>query len=339
LLNDAEIDAVIVAGNANECHDALRQFVHAGKAVLFAPPLVQPAEFFYELALIEAESPGSFFPLLALRGHPLVLALRDLLSEGDLGKLRHVQLDRKIAAFARGPAPLFSQAEFGGALLCDADLLRFLCGAYDQVTASRSGDLQRGYSLATVTLGGNSVPQAVWTAAATAGEPDWRLSLSGEAGTAVLEGDPESARLRLTVQVNDKPATSEVVVDDAAPWLLDLFAASAGKGHTLWEELACDVELVDAVERSVRRRRTIDVFFETPSERGIFKTQMTAVGCSLLVMTLVAVVFYLGLAATIELPPLLKKLLVVLIFLPLGAFLALQLLLFVARPAARDNQH
>src|SRR5260221_3896794 len=112
LLNDAEIDAVIVAGNANECHDALRQFVHAGKAVLFAPSLVQPAEFFYELALVEAESPGSFFPLLALRGHPLVLALRDLLSEGGLGKLRHVQLDRQIAAFGPGPAPLLSQAEF-----------------------------------------------------------------------------------------------------------------------------------------------------------------------------------------------------------------------------------
>jgi hypothetical protein len=164
------------------------------------------------------------------------------------------------------------------------------------------------------------------------------LSLSGEAGAAVLEGVPESAMLRLTVQVHDKPATSEEVVDDAGPWLLDSFTASGGKGHSLWEELACDVELVDAVERSVRRRRTIDVFFETPSERGIFKTQMTAVGCSLLVMTLVAVVFYLGLAATIELPPLLKKLLVVLIFLPLGVFLALQLLLFVARPAVRDNQ-
>ena len=32
-------------------------------------------------------------------------------------------------------------------------------------------------------------------------------------GIAVLEGDPQSARLRLTVQVNDKPATSEEIVD------------------------------------------------------------------------------------------------------------------------------
>ena len=106
----------------------------------------------------------------------------------------------------------------------------------------------------------------------------------------------------------------------------------------LWAELAKAVELVDAVERSVRRRRTIDVYFETPSERGIFKTQMTAVGCSLLMLTLAAVIFYLLLAATVEMPPLMKRVLVVLIFLPLGAFLALQVLVFVARPAGRENR-
>jgi ABC-type spermidine/putrescine transport system permease subunit I len=86
----------------------------------------------------------------------------------------------------------------------------------------------------------------------------------------------------------------------------------------------------------VRRRRTIDVYYETPSERGIFKTQMTAVGCCLLMLTLAAVIGYLLAAATIEMPPLMKRILVVLIFLPLGAFLALQLLVFVARPATRD---
>jgi hypothetical protein len=98
------------------------------------------------------------------------------------------------------------------------------------------------------------------------------------------------------------------------------------------------VELVDAVERSIRRRRTIDVYFETPSERGIFKTQMTAVGCSLLVLTLLAVVIYLGAAAALAIPPLVKKIVVALIFVPLGVFLVMQLLFFVARPAARNGR-
>jgi hypothetical protein len=213
------------------------------------------------------------------------------------------------------------------------------------VTASRSGDAVQGYSQASVTFDGDAVPQAVWTATATSAEVDFRLTLSGDNGTAVLEGNPEAAFLRLTLQVKGAPATSEERTDEAGEWLLERFVASAGSGanpqtaapNSLWDELARAVELVEAAQRSVRRRRTIDVYFETPSERSLFKTQMTAVGCSLIVLTLLAVVLYLVLAATIGMPPLMKKILVGLIFLPLGIFLALQLLVFVARPASRDG--
>jgi hypothetical protein len=160
--------------------------------------------------------------------------------------------------------------------------------------------------------------------------------LSGEHGTAILDGDPALGSLRLTSTRDDAPATVEEAVDDAGEWLLASFVES--DRALLWAEFARAVELVEAVERSVRRRRTIDVHFETPSERGTFKTQMTALGCSLLVLTLAAVVIYLTVAATVELPPLVKKALVSLIFLPLGVFLAMQLLVFVARPSTRDGR-
>ena len=352
LLTDAEVDAVIVAGREDELQPVVRQLVQAGKAVMVAPELVHSAAFFYELALVESESPGRIFPLLALRGHPLVLKLKELISQGGLGSIRHVQFDRKIATNAYdGRAVLMTQADLACDLLIDSDLLRTLCGSYDQVTASRSGDAAQGYSLATVMLAGSSVPQAVWTATAYR-EDDWLLTISGELGTAVLDGNPEQGQLRLTRSMQEMPAFVETSNADAGNWMLESFASSwAGQSaapslaedrpdnrgqSSLWGELARAVELVDAVERSVRRRRTIDVYFETPSERGIFKTQMTAVGCSLLMLTLAAVVFYLFLAATVEMPPLLKRILVVLIFLPLGAFLAMQLLVFVARPPSRD---
>lgn len=345
LLTDADVDAVIVGGGNDELQPVVRQLVQAGKAVLVAPELVQSAAFFYELSLVESESPGRIFPMLGLRGHPLVLKLKELLSQGELGSIRHVQFDRKLASQAAAAhAPVLTPAQMASALLVDADLLRMLCGSYDQVTASRSGEAARGYSLATVMLAGSGVPQAVWTTAAHPHDDDWKLTISGEAGTAVLDGNPAEGRLRLTLHGIEPSAAVEECTADAGAWLLETFAASAAQsrgsenpaGSSQWDELARAVELVDAVERSVRRRRTIDVYFETPSERGIFKTQMTAVGCSLLMLTLAAVVFYLVLAATIELPPLMKRILVVGIFLPLGAFLALQFLVFVARPASRD---
>src|SRR5262245_53463589 len=58
LLADAEVDAVIVATDDGEMEPALRQLLQAGKSVLAPPALLQSAAFFYELALIEAESPG-----------------------------------------------------------------------------------------------------------------------------------------------------------------------------------------------------------------------------------------------------------------------------------------
>ena len=356
LLTDAEVDAVIVAGQTEEMQPVVRQLVQSGKSVLVAPELVQSAAFFYELALVESEQPGRIFPMLGLRGHPLVAKLQRLISEGGLGNIRHVQIDRKIASHAVNGGTLMSQFELANALLIDADLLRILCGSYDQVTASRSGDVANGYSLATVMLAGSSVPQAVWSAT-THVEDDWAVTVSGDMGTAVLEGNPVAGGLRLTQHLTPAPpiveeAVVEEVAADPGNWLLEVFTLSQvpqSKSPTLaegrpedraesnlWAELARAVELVDAVERSLRRRRTIDVYFETPSERGIFKTQMTAAGCSLLMLTLAAVVFYLLFAWTIPMPPLMKRILVILIFLPLGAFLALQFLVFVARPASRD---
>jgi predicted dehydrogenase len=375
LLTEADVDAVIITGAADEGQKAVRQLLQAGKAVLVSPELVQPAAFFYEMALIEAEGPGRLFPLLGLRGHPLIVKLRELISRDGLGRLLHAQLDRKIAASAPESDPLLSDADLSRALLYDADILRCLCGDYDQVTASRSGHADRGYSLVTIALAGSSVPQAIWTASTIGSESEWRLTLAGDEGTAILEGDPDRAELQLTLTLPGQTVTTEQNSDDPGPWLLKTFTESITRGRfispddsnqetadppvlanrnvppaptsqrmetpgtsSLWGELARAIELVDAVERSVRRRRTIDVYFDTPSERGIFKTQMTAVGCSLLVLTLGAVVFYLGLAAAIVLPPLLKYVLVGLIFTPLGAFLILQLLVFVARPAARDGR-
>ena len=356
LLTAADVDAVIVAEADDDWQPVVRQLLQAGKAVLVLPELVQSAAFFYELALFDAESPGKLFPLLDLRGHPLVAEMQQLVAERRLGGIRHVQLERTISTGSAGlgstPAGLMTHAELTSAILIDADLLRALFGPYDQVTASRSGDASAGFSLATVTLAGNDAPQAVWTAVGTTATAGWKLTLFGASGTAVLESLPHHDEfngrpLRLTVTGSDQaPIVSEATADSGA-WLLEHFIAEVnrqskavdspeGSQSHLWDELACAVELVDAVERSVRRRRTIDVYFETPSERGLFKTQMTAVGCSLLMLTLVAIVVYLVFEASIDMPQIVRQILVVLIFAPLGIFLALQLLFFVTRPASRD---
>src|SRR5579863_4112343 len=145
LLSDTAIDAVAVTGDGDEKQHAVRQLVRAGKSVLLTPALTLPSSVFYELALIEAESPGTLFPLLGLRGHPLILKLRDLVLQNGLGRLSHVRLERKLAPSVVAADRQLSEDELARALLVDADLFRTLCGTYDQVTASRSGDDVHGY--------------------------------------------------------------------------------------------------------------------------------------------------------------------------------------------------
>jgi hypothetical protein len=87
----------------------------------------------------------------------------------------------------------------------------------------------------------------------------------------------------------------------------------------------------------VRRRRSIDIYFETQSERSQFKTQMTAIGCGVLCLTLVAVIVLLMIGALFDVPPVVMHIGRVLVFLPVFVFLGLQLLVFIAKPTSRDS--
>jgi hypothetical protein len=96
-------------------------------------------------------------------------------------------------------------------------------------------------------------------------------------------------------------------------------------------------ELVEAAHRSRVRRRTIDLYFDTPSERSNFKTQMTAIGCGVLMFTLLGMLLTLALGAAANefgLPAGVMKIARLAVFAPLLVFLAMQLLLLVAKPSA-----
>jgi myo-inositol 2-dehydrogenase/D-chiro-inositol 1-dehydrogenase len=352
LLSDLQIGAVIVAGDDDQTLGAARQLAATGKALFVGPTAGQATNFAYELTLLQAEQEARLVPLFGLRAHPLVSRLRDRLTSGRIGAIRHVQLERRIvpAEAANTPSGCLSAADVAAAFLPDADLLRSIWGEYSQVTTVRSGDAATGISMETITLAGSSVPQVVWTATPAAGEPLWRLNVVGQLGTATLSGSPDDGSFCFENSAGGGPPERETMTFDHCDWLLreiptatltkpaalsDARALPAKRGlYPNWDDFTRAAELLDAAERSVRRRRTIEIHFETPSERGQFKTQMTAVGCSLLMFTLMAIVAYLTAASLVDMNVRVKQVLVALIFLPLGIFLAMQALLVLARPSA-----
>jgi myo-inositol 2-dehydrogenase/D-chiro-inositol 1-dehydrogenase len=97
------------------------------------------------------------------------------------------------------------------------------------------------------------------------------------------------------------------------------------------------MELSEAVARSLRRGRTVDLYYEEISEIGTFKSVMTSVGCAVLLSILVVLPIALagpplGIGWTIYLAYLIPPVLI--------AFVFLQLLRFAVRnpkaPESRD---
>jgi len=151
------------------------------------------------------------------------------------------------------------------------DLARLgrLAGRFDQVNATLGPS-------ATVRLESDRGPDATWTLRPT----------SGPAEVTVLVGDTPLEPQR---SVNDKTETGE-------EWL----EVADGASHLELEELVDVVETFAAIRESARRRRAIDLHHEPTSERTVFKRQMAAVGCLLLLLTLLGLVVLLILGAALD---------------------------------------
>lgn len=344
LLIARDIDAVLVGGSEPSLLEAVRQLATAGQPILFLPQAAQGSTFLYELGLIRDDNRVKLLPALVHRRDQALVRLRDVLRAGSLGKVQLIQFEREVS----GPSPTgaLPQTVVNAALLPDIDLLRWLSGDYDQVTALRTGAANEAVLMQTVTLAGRGLPEATWHVQSTGGAEVSRLTVHAERGRAVAERDSVSNEWVLT-----EPGGMQVVGNRVASAreLLDEFAASLTGNNSLaeWPELVKVFETLDATQRSVTRRRTIELHFEPMSERATFKTQMTAMGCGVLMATLLLALVYLAIASLVpqspqpgDLPDGWERVRVVLyvarafVFAPVAIFLVLQLLYPLTRPTS-----
>eukprot|EP00913_Durusdinium_trenchii_P008873 g8339.t1 len=311
LLNVPDLDAVIVGGFDETAMQGAKQLASAGKSILLLPDKRQDSAWVYEMTLIRDDNGVVLLPVFPLRDDPAVLKLRQAIDTGAIGKVLHLNMERETHVdIAGNTTPLLKVDAVNAALLFDVDLLRAVGGNYNRITALHSGAVDNRVSLATVTLAGNDVPEASWSARPVTTPSRWTLRVVGETGQFTLScpnlAEPAAAQ-ELTlegpgIETESEPETSTA---SSADRLLERLEA-ARQGERVspdWTDLTRDFEIVDATARSLRRRRTIDLHFETASERNQFKTQMTAIGCGLISMTIVSVIFLLIINAMFDLHP------------------------------------
>ncbi len=331
---DSTIEAVIVASESDEVLKAAREMAEAGKSLLVLPLYGQDLGVIYELSLVTADEPITLFPIWPLRQHPLVVQLRQLLDEGELGVVQYLELNRTLVpASDNAQSPFLTKSQVDRAFLADIDLLRDLGGNYSLVTTLRTGTDEALSSLIT-TLACDQAPQATWMAKVDQ-EETWQLKVAGMRSTAVLSGNPAESSLTLQADGPDFELPQQTAEDDWGPSVLASFLAARDNdaSEPKWEDIQRGMELMHATDRSLRRKRTIELFFEAHSERSNFKTQMTAIGCCLIMLTLLGVIVVL-VGGQAGLPPVVMSVLRVAVFAPLGIFLLLQALYVLAKPAA-----
>ncbi len=297
-LTDASVEAVIVAGNDPEVLDAARQFAAAGKPLLFLPQAAHGSAILYELSLIHDDTGVLLFPAFAARGDLADSRLKEQIVEGALGQVRYLEMSREQKVGTAGRTVLSSH-DVDEALLRDVDLLRYLGGDYNQVTALYTGVSAEGIASATVTLAGNDLPQATWTMKGVSTPSRWQLKFVGNHGSANLVGNDTDCEVH--VETNER-GSGQTAFEQTQPCrlptgtaILERFRAAVNSVSPSrdWTELIRAMETVEATHRSIRRRRTIDLHFESTSERSLFKTQMTAIGCGVISFTFFAVILLL----------------------------------------------
>lgn len=311
LLSADACDAAIIGGTSDVVLNGARQLASNGKPLLLVPIAAQGSAFIYELTLIHDDNRVPLVAVVPLVSHALVERLQAALEAEAIGRVVLLRLERGLVA-DRG-AGLMSRELINAELLHDVLLLRALgvrCGmttenssrpkeSYSRITAVHSGTADAGVSMATVTLGGDGLPEATWIARGS--ESAWNMIVTGTDGEATLTLNRQS----LTGQLIIKPKSGDAQSfndDGTSAGSRAIAKAIERLAHSTehWIEMTRGFETVEATATSLRRRRTIDMHFETTSERSIFKSQMAAGGCSLLLLTLVGLVAFLLLGAFLD---------------------------------------
>lgn len=299
-------DFVIVAGNSEGVLAGARQLAMERTPVVLVPQATQGSAFIYELTLTRDDNGVPLIATPQLPAHSLVEQLSRDIADSKLGQVQLLRLERR--GLAGSPDASLTTSQIDAALLDDVAVLRSLGGDYSRVTAVHSAapinddekQATAGVVLANVALGGESLAEATWSF--SPGEPSWKLTVTGTDATASLNLDLNTLSGCLNVGTDGEATEVDSAVATGSTGQTQLKRCSNSLGPLVeeWGELTRCFETVEATHGSLRRKRTVELHFETTSERSIFKSQMTAIGCGLLLLTLFGLVAFLLLGALVD---------------------------------------
>ncbi len=341
LLSQSLADLVLVSAAPAEQADLerreeqLKRLVQAGiPLVLVQPPCGMLAA--YELEMIRSDNNCPLFPYVASISHSVLRNLSEMISRSSspLGQLEQVIWERLCGDQERTKAAVLRF------VAQDSLIIRRLLGDVTLVSAVGVSADGTNYGNLGIHLTGPNDRFARWTMGPMR---------SSAGATLTLVGSERDVTVRFPAAGHPISVTG---LDDAADdpdWnpALDFMRTVTrqlrGSSHApasavhetgspaTWNEVCRTLEITDAVQRSIQKRRTIELYHEQVTEQETFKSVMAAGGCAML-LWVVVLLMIAGVVEGLNLP--LRETAVwglwpLLLFAPLAIFLGLQLLQLV----------
>ncbi len=309
---DPAVEVVVIANDdLEEALRVARAASQADKHVVVVPPVSCSPAFSFELHLILDESKYSIVPWIG-RFACLDLPVEQLHFAMDPGSV--LQLSLEISVEDSKPETLRSSVQRG------LDSLSASGFKYTQVTALEAHAPDGAFLSRLITLNSQDAAEVVCPPGMLTLRP--RLDVTGSQSS-VLRSNRTDGSIVDNVIRDDQRSLDRIEFlclhrDQCIKWM---------------EAFSVTLELTEAVQKSLRRKRTVDVHFDSGSEKGVFKSQMTAIGCGILTFMMFGMVAYLVIAQLVNLPDWILHVARVLWFTPLVLFLIAQALL----PLARDR--
>ena len=299
LLGHGVVDGVLVGRGATPADmraEQLKRLVAEAIPLLVVHPIFESVLPYYEIDMTRRETGAIVQHFNPLAGQPVLAELAAWVRDGhpSVGQIHQVTCERRTAGASR--------AVVLADLARDVELLAAVAGDIRRVSAIGPATLDSSFASLQVQMTTTNVSSLRWSVGSTSTDSaGFQLTLLGERGAVTLRdsnaGPSGSIQWQLETSFGERQDVQPLTAIYAAQSAIARFAAAVAETNaekratvSTWEAATRDMEVVDAVELSLQKGRTIEVFQQQLTEQLAFRGTMAAIGCGLLLVAFFAVV-------------------------------------------------
>jgi hypothetical protein len=266
--------------------------------MLIVHPVLDSVLPYYEIDMARRETGGVVRHFNSVSDHPILRSCSEWVRDGHapVGRIHQISCERCISDSTKADAL--------GHLARDVELLATVAGDIRRVSAIGPAPTAASFASLQVQMTSSSAASLRWSVGSTASTgAGIVMTLLGERGTISLRaadqrsGDPAAPwQIEVKSHAENEIQTLEpfdpalAAVRQLADAVDQANSKSAAEKST-WDSATRAMEVVDAVELSLQKGRTIEVFQQELTERLAFRGTMAALGCGLMLIAFGAIVF------------------------------------------------